>query len=366
MKRFLVPFFMLLLAAGCRSVPEPETHAPTVIVPQVATFSIVAFDPETGDLGVAVESKFLAVGAVVPFARAGVGAIATQAAGNTKFGPRGLELLGQGKTPEEAVKLLTESDPGREYRQLGIVDASGNAAAYTGAKPSEWKGHVTGPNYACQGNILAGEAVVKAVAAAFENSSDLPLPERLVKALSAGQEAGGDKRGRQSAALLVVRKNGGYAGHNDRYVDLRVDDHEKPIVELARLLALHRKTFGDSPLPNRERGRVVIEKLPAEKTSESPAAVFMKALDDFAQKKFEAVYNACTEDFRNRKTLEEFVKEKTRNHEAAARYIKEIEYVETEFTDDDNALVFFSHVASSSNSRLPMKKEKGAWKMMGF
>jgi uncharacterized Ntn-hydrolase superfamily protein len=208
----------------------------------LATFSIVAFDPKNGDLGVAVQSKFLAAGAVVPWAKAGVGAIATQSWANTSYGPKGLELLSLGLSAPEVVEILIAEDEGRDLRQVGIVDAQGKAAAYTGKGCFEWAGHIIGPGYACQGNILAGPKVVEAMAEAFERS-DGELAHRLVAALEAGQAAGGDRRGQQSAALLVVREKGGYGGFNDRYVDLRVDDHPEPIKELKRLLSLYELYF---------------------------------------------------------------------------------------------------------------------------
>lgn len=209
----------------------------------VATFSIVGFDPVTGELGVAVQSKFLAVGAVVPWAKAGVGAVATQALAKFGYGPRGLELMAGGKKADETVETLTSEDEGRADRQVGVVDARGNAATYTGEGCYEWAGGVTGEHYAAQGNILAGEGVVRAMGEAYEGT-DGPLAERLLVALEAGQAAGGDSRGKQSAALLVVREGGGYGGDNDRVVDLRVDDHPEPIVELIRLRDLHELYFG--------------------------------------------------------------------------------------------------------------------------
>jgi uncharacterized Ntn-hydrolase superfamily protein len=201
------------------------------------TFSIVAFDPKTGDLGVAVASRVLAVGAVVPYAQAGVGAIATQAFANTTYGPKGLALLRKGLTPEQVLKRLLAEDKDREQRQVGIVDAKGRAAAFTGKKCLPWAGHLVGKGYTVQGNILAGEQVVKAMAQAFENTKG-ELAERLMAALEAGESAGGDARGKQSAALLVVRKGGGYGGFDDRYIDLRVDDHPEPVKELRRLLTM--------------------------------------------------------------------------------------------------------------------------------
>jgi uncharacterized Ntn-hydrolase superfamily protein len=203
------------------------------------TFSIVARDPEKGELGVAVESKFLAVGAVVPWARAGVGAIATQAWANTSYGPRGLELLASGLSASEVVEKLVQSDGGHEDRQFGIVGANGAPAIYTGKQCFPWAGGYTGEHCACQGNLLTGEDTVLAMAHTFENTTG-QLCDRLLAALAAGQAAGGDSRGQQAAALLVVREHGGYAGFNDRFIDLRVDDHPRPIEELQRILQLHK------------------------------------------------------------------------------------------------------------------------------
>src|SRR5215204_1171127 len=211
----------------------------------VATFSIVAFDPETETLGVAVQSKFLAVGSVVPYARAGVGAVATQALANVTYGPMGLELMAQGRTASETIDLLTKEDEQEAQRQVGIVDARGRAAAFTGEDCHDWAGSITGEHYAIQGNILAGRQVVEDMASAYEASDD-DLGGRLLAALEAGQEAGGDPRGKQSAALLVVREGGGYGGGNDRLVDLRVDDHPEPIEELARIRDLHTLYFGET------------------------------------------------------------------------------------------------------------------------
>jgi uncharacterized Ntn-hydrolase superfamily protein len=204
-----------------------------------STFSIVARDPVTGDLGVAVQSKFLAVGAVVPWARAGVGAVATQAWANTDYGPAGLALMAEGLTAQEALDRLTSADADAAQRQAGMVDAQGRAATFTGAGCFDWAGGRTGAGYACQGNILVGAATVDAMAEAYESARG-GLWDRLVAALAAGQAAGGDSRGQQSAALLVVRAGGGYGGRNDRFIDLRVDDHPAPIAELARLLDLHK------------------------------------------------------------------------------------------------------------------------------
>jgi uncharacterized Ntn-hydrolase superfamily protein len=211
--------------------------------PWVTTFSIVGCDLATGELGIAVASKFLAVGAVVPFAKAGVGAVATQSWANTSYGPRGLELLAAGDTPQQAIDALTGIDDAAQQRQVGIVDAAGRSATFTGTKCFPWAGGIAGPNFACQGNILVGEATVQAMAETFPRAQG-SLVRRLLASLDAGQRAGGDSRGQQSAALLVVRENGGYGGFNDRMIDLRVDDAARPIAELARLLDLHELLFG--------------------------------------------------------------------------------------------------------------------------
>jgi uncharacterized Ntn-hydrolase superfamily protein len=209
----------------------------------IDTFSIVAFDPETYALGVAVQSKFLAVGSVVPWARAGVGAVATQAMANYNYGPRGLDLMARGTDAAETVEALISADTERGHRQLGVVDARGRAATFTGEECFEWAGGVVGEHYAAQGNILVGRETVEAMARTFEDGEG-DLAGRLLAALDAGQEAGGDSRGRQSAALLVVREGGGYGGDNDRVVDLRVDDHPDPIKELIRIRDLHTLDFG--------------------------------------------------------------------------------------------------------------------------
>ena len=206
------------------------------------TFSIVGFDPDNGDLGIAVHSKFPNVRATIPFAEAGVGAVATQSYCNTSFGPRGLELLRSGASPQQAVDILIQNDNDRVYRQLGIIDAQGNAANYTGAECFDFAGGIIGQNCTIQGNVLAGEQVISAMKQGFEESTG-SLSRRLIHALSMGQDAGGDRRGQQSAALLVVRKNGGYGGHDDRYVDISVYDHVQPIEELKRLYEIHRLTY---------------------------------------------------------------------------------------------------------------------------
>ena len=207
-----------------------------------STFSIVAVDRAAGEIGVAVQSKFLSVGAAVPYARAGVGAIATQAFCNTTYGPRGLALLAGGAAPEDVLRTLLADDAGREDRQAGIVDMLGRSASFTGSRCIATAGGIAGDGFAVQGNCLASPAVYAAMADAFLTSSGA-LADRLVTALAAAQAQGGDKRGQQSAALVIEKPQGGYAGFNDRYVDLRVDDHPRPIDELARILELHKLYF---------------------------------------------------------------------------------------------------------------------------
>jgi uncharacterized Ntn-hydrolase superfamily protein len=210
--------------------------------PRFGTFSIVAYDRERAEWGIAVQSKFIAVGAVVPWAQANVGAIATQAYANVRYGPEGLRLLHKGESAEAVVKKLVDSDDRRDQRQLGIVDAKGGAAAYTGAKCNDWAGHEVGEGFACQGNILFGPKVVAGMARAYESTPG-DLPERLLAALSAGQREGGDRRGMQSAAMLIVREKGGYDEGSDRWVDIRVDDHPTPIEELKRVFKLYDLTM---------------------------------------------------------------------------------------------------------------------------
>lgn len=209
---------------------------------RVNTFSIAGFDPVTGELGVAVASKFLAVGSLVPWAKAGVGAIATQSWVNSNYGIQGLKLLEKGMTPEEVLQQMVEEDSNREVRQVGIIDARGNSATYSGKDCYSWAGGIAGPNFACQGNILVGEETVQKMAEVFQIAAGT-LADRLLQALLAGQEAGGDSRGKQSAAILVVKEAGGYGGYTDRYIDLRVDDHTDPIRELIRIHELHKLYF---------------------------------------------------------------------------------------------------------------------------
>ncbi len=215
--------------------------------PDIATYSIVACDLEAGRWGVAVQSKFLAVGSVVPWAEPHVGAIATQSYANPRYGPDGLALLREGHSAEEVVETLTAADADRAQRQVGVVDGAGRAATFTGDECHDWAGGRTGDGYAAQGNILVSGETVDALAATFEQNAHLELAERLIECLAAAQAAGGDRRGQQSASLLVVEKDAGYAKLSDTVVDLRVDDHERPITELRRLFALHRELFGVTP-----------------------------------------------------------------------------------------------------------------------
>ena len=212
----------------------------------IATYSIAACDLDTGQWGVATQSKFLAVGSVVPWAEPRVGAIATQAYANPRYGSEGLGLLREGLSAEEVVQRLTAADEGRDQRQLGVVDREGRSASFTGAECLDWAGGRTGPCYAAQGNILVSAATVDAIAETFESSTDT-LAERLLDCLDAAQAAGGDRRGQQSAALLVVEQDGGYAKLSDTIVELRVEDHELPLTELRRLYRLHEALFGETP-----------------------------------------------------------------------------------------------------------------------
>ncbi len=226
-----------------------------------STYSIAACDLDAGQWGVAVQSKFPAVGSVVSWAEPHVGAIATQAYANPRYGPSGLELLRQRLSPEEVVELLTSADEGRDHRQLGIVDEQGRAATYTGKECYDWAGGRTGDCFAAQGNILVSEATVDGLAETFEATAGKALADRLLDCLDAAQAAGGDRRGQQSASILVVEKDGGYANLSDTIVDLRIDDHERPLEELRRLYGIHQMLFGQTP---REEWLTVDEALRAE------------------------------------------------------------------------------------------------------
>jgi uncharacterized Ntn-hydrolase superfamily protein len=227
----------------------------------VATYSIVACDLEAGQWGVAVQSKFLSVGSVVPWAEAQVGAVARQAYANPRYGPQGLEKLRAGKSAQEVVDELVAADDGRSQRQVGVVDARGGCATYTGEECLDWAGGRTGEGYAAQGNILVSGETVDALADTFEASAGERLAERLLRCLVAAQAAGGDRRGQQSASLLVVERDGGYAGLSDLLVDLRVEDHERPIEELHRIYELHKEIYEATP---REKWIDVDEALAAE------------------------------------------------------------------------------------------------------
>ena len=229
--------------------------------PPVATYSLCACDLAAGQWGVATQSKFLAVGSVVPWAEPHVGAIATQAYANPRYGPEGLALLREGLSAEDVVDRLTSADDEHAHRQLGVVDAAGRAATYTGDDCLGWAGGRTGEGYAAQGNILVSGATVDALAETFESSAGKPLAERLLDSLDAAEAAGGDSRGRQSAALIVVERDGGYASLSDVLVDLRVDDHPDPLVELRRIYRMHDALFGSTP---REQWLTVDEALRAE------------------------------------------------------------------------------------------------------
>ncbi len=218
--------------------------------PVVATYSIAACDLDASQWGVAVQSKFVAVGSLVPWAEPEVGAIATQAYANPRYGPEGLALLREGQAAADVVQRLVGADEGRDERQLGVVDRHGGSAAWTGTGCHEWAGHRTGPCYAAQGNILVGAETVEALADTFESTAGRSLAARLLECLAAAQLAGGDRRGQQSASLLVVQRDGGYAQLSDVLIDLRVDEHERPIDELRRIYAIHDRLFGVTPRRN--------------------------------------------------------------------------------------------------------------------
>jgi len=244
--------------------------------PVIATYSIVACDLDAQQWGVSVQSKFLSVGSVVPWAEPHVGAIATQAYANPRYGPNGLQLLREGLSAQEVVDRLTGEDEGRDQRQLGVVDGEGNAATYTGRECMDWAGGRTGANYAAQGNILVSAETVDALAETFESSTG-SLASRLIDCLAAAQAAGGDSRGQQSSALLVVQRDGGYAGLSDVVVELRVEDHERPIEELRRIYTLHDEIFGATP---RDKWLPVDEELAAELRERLATLGYEGELDD--------------------------------------------------------------------------------------
>lgn len=240
MKRCVLAILATSLLATSPTIVEAQVNDPILDEEGeeiIATFSIVARDPATDELGIAVQSRAFRAAAIVSYAKAGVGAVATQASANRAYGPEGLALLEQGLTPEEAVRQLTEADEGRDRRQLAIIDAQGRVKAYTGSSTSDWAGHIEGENYSVQGNILAGEEVVREMARAFEETEGV-LAERLMAALDAGEAAGGDARGKQSGGILVVKPIGDSGRTTDRWVDVRVDDHPTPFVEIRRLMGM--------------------------------------------------------------------------------------------------------------------------------
>ncbi len=215
----------------------------------VATYSICGLDPKTGEIGIAVQSKFMCVGAIVPYGEAGTGIVATQSWANTSFGPKAMEMLKKGMEPEKIIEVMLAEDEGKEFRQVGVLSADGKSAAFTGNQCFSWAGNISGENFTCQGNILAGPQVIEAMAKTFQNTGG-DLAERLLQALEAGTEAGGDRRGKQAAALLVLKDKGGYGGFNDRYIDLRVDEHREPVKELRRLHNLYKLYFYKSAPEN--------------------------------------------------------------------------------------------------------------------
>ena len=224
----------------------------------ISTFSIVGYDPVNQEWGVAVQSKFLAAGAAVPFARAGAGAIATQANANLDYGELGLVMLKKGYSAKQVVDALLALDDGRDQRQIGVVDSRGGSYSFTGKECSDWAGGICGPNFSCQGNILVNKETVEAMAQSFQDSEGT-LAHRLVKALDAAQNAGGDSRGRQAAALLVVKEHGSYGGYNDRMIDLRVDDDPDPIGKLEHLLELHELYFGKTEVKVPMQGDICVQ-----------------------------------------------------------------------------------------------------------
>jgi uncharacterized Ntn-hydrolase superfamily protein len=249
-----------------------------VHAPLVSTYSICACDLEARQWGVAVQSKFLAVGWIVPWAEALVGAVATQSYANPRYGPEGLALLREGLPAEEVVERLTAPDEQRAQRQLGVLDGEGRGAAYTGEECHEWAGHRTGPGYTAQGNILVSTETVDALAETFEATAGTPLADRLLDCLDAAQAAGGDRRGQQSASILVVGPEQGYEGLSDVVVDLRVDEHERPLEELRRIFGIHQDLFGKTP---RSQWIEVDEALRAE-LDERLAALGYERLGDWA------------------------------------------------------------------------------------
>jgi len=259
-------------------------HAQTFLrsEPFAHTYSIVAYDPETGDMGVAVQSHWFSVGTIVSWGEAGVGVIATQSFVNASFGPRGLELLKQGKSPQEVVDELIKSDDGRDFRQLAVLDSKGRAASYTGSKCIQPAGNIVGEHFSVQANLMLNDKVWPAMAESFKNSKG-PLAERMLEALEAAEKAGGDIRGKQSAALLVVRGKPTGNLWEDRLVDLRVDDHAEPLVELRRLLMVHRA------YEHMNNGDLAVEKNDMDKAMAEYSAAMKMFPDNLEMKYWTAV-----------------------------------------------------------------------------
>ncbi len=354
-------FVSVLLLAACGG---PHDTVPRE-APPVATFSIVGFDPATGDVGVAVQSKVFGVGAIVPYARADVGAVATQAFADPAFGPQGLRLMDEGLAASLAVERLIEGDPGRARRQLGMVDARGRPAAYTGTGCKAWAGHVVGAHHACQGNLLAGEDVVKAMSEAFTATKG-PLAERLVAALRGGQAAGGDKRGRQSAALLVARRFGGYGGKNDRYIDIRVEDHPTPIEELARLLVKRRGFLPEPPVPKRMKPMI---REPRVGTSLHPSAreTWLRWKGLHAHRDWQGIHALCVTGWRLESATGDddvdAVQRAERKPDTSQALARRGVYLGTDF-EGTHAKLYFAVRGAKQPVMVLMVKEEGAWRIV--
>jgi uncharacterized Ntn-hydrolase superfamily protein len=280
------------------------------------TFSIVAADLQRGEWGVAVASKFPAVGAVVPWARAGSGAVATQSYANTSFGPRGLDRMSAGASSREALDRMLADDDDRDQRQVGAVDAGGEPATFTGDGCTPWAGGRTGAGYACQGNILTGPEVISDMASAFEETEG-DLVDRLLAALVAGDRAGGDRRGRQSAALLVVREGGGYGGYTDRYADLRVDDHPDAVTELVRVFAAYDRDI-------LIRNDPLLEAAPALVADLQRRLAALGRLDHEADGVYDDATRAAIEAFAGEQNLEGKVRDDDRIYESIVREIRDV------------------------------------------
>ena len=312
-----------------------------------------------------MQSKFLGVGTVVPWVRADIGAVATQALANPAFGPDGLRGMDDGHDPKEVLAQLIAGDDGRDRRQVGLVDWRGRAAAWTGKQTLAWSGHVVGQHYCCQGNILAGRDVVHDMAKAFETAKG-PLAERLVAALEAGQAAGGDRRGRQSAALQVARRGGGYLGANDRYIDLRVDDHKTPIRELGRLLKLRRGFGRDAPVPLRLRfaGR---EPRAPYLGNVGPRAVWERWMRLWDDGDWEGILALANSDYREKRTLDELRADHEEPKAAHVR-VRRGTYIGTQIMAEGNqptlAQLYFALPREREPVMVVMTRESGRWRIV--